>query len=127
MARTSSLLALLTAATGVSAGLAQARRALWRRQSSGSAPNQVQNWANNYATVDFELLSGGAFSVDWANGPGGDFVVGRGYQPARDMSVLKHSSPRILLTITGRSIILALSRPAEMPTSPSTDGQTTRL
>lgn len=79
------LLTAASAISGATASLAQARRALAERQSSGSQPNAVQNWENDYATETFKTLSNGAFSVDWANGPGGNFVVGRGYQPARDM------------------------------------------
>jgi endo-1,4-beta-xylanase len=45
----------------------------------------VQNWANDFADVDFENGNGGAFSATWKNGPGGNFVVGKGYRPARDM------------------------------------------
>ena len=87
MARFAYLLAAATAISGAAASLAQARRALAERQSSGSQPNAVQNWKNDYATITFQTLSGGAFAADWANGAGGDFVVGRGYQPARDMYV----------------------------------------
>ena len=88
MARFSSLLtALFAAASGASASLVQARRALAERQSSGSQVNAVQNWANDYATLDFKTGSNGLFSVDWNNAPGGNFVVGRGWRPAREMSV----------------------------------------
>lgn len=45
----------------------------------------IQNWANDLADVDFENGVGGAFSATWDNGPGGNFVVGKGYRPARDM------------------------------------------
>lgn len=88
MVRLSSLLtALVAAASGASASLAQARGALAERQSSSSQVNAVQNWANDYATLDFKTGSNGLFSVDWNNAPGGNFVVGRGWRPARDMSV----------------------------------------
>jgi endo-1,4-beta-xylanase len=45
----------------------------------------IQNWSNDIADVDFTNGAGGAFSVDWNNRPGGNFVVGKGYKPARDM------------------------------------------
>ena len=64
------LTAGLTAVAEVSAGLAEARRALAERQSSSSSPNAVQNWANDYATETFKQGTGGVFSVDWNNGPG---------------------------------------------------------
>ncbi|PVH93554.1 glycoside hydrolase family 11 protein [Periconia macrospinosa] len=50
-----------------------------------NAPNSVQNWSNDFADVNFTLGSGGSFSTTWNNRPGGNFVVGRGYRPARDM------------------------------------------
>lgn len=60
---------------------------------NGQAPNAVQNWKNDFATVDFKTGANGSFSAVWNNRPGGNFVVGRGYQPARDMQV-----PRIIIT-----------------------------
>jgi endo-1,4-beta-xylanase len=45
----------------------------------------IQNWANDLAEVDFNNGDGGAFSATWDNRPGGNFVVGKGYRPARDM------------------------------------------
>ncbi|KAJ1322935.1 glycoside hydrolase family 11 protein [Microdochium nivale] len=54
---------------------------------NGQAPNAVQNWKNEFATVDFKTGPNGSFSAVWNNRPGGNFVVGRGYQPARDMLV----------------------------------------
>jgi hypothetical protein len=45
----------------------------------------IQNWANDYADVDFNNLAGGAFNVTWDNNPGGNFVVGKGYRPGGDM------------------------------------------
>jgi endo-1,4-beta-xylanase len=45
----------------------------------------IQNWANDYADVDFVNGAAGAYSVKWDNNPGGNFVVGKGYRPARDM------------------------------------------
>ena len=85
MVQISTLLAALAAASGATAGLIQARRALEERQSSNYPLNSVQNWSNDFATLDFKTGANGLFSVDWNNGPGGNFVVGRGYQPARDM------------------------------------------
>lgn len=88
MARFAKLLTIIAAAAGASASLvAQARRALEERQSSGSQPNAIQNWSNDFADLTFKTGSNGLFSVDWKNPPGGNFVVGRGYQPARDMYV----------------------------------------
>lgn len=88
MVRSSAAYLLTVAAaalvSGVSAGLAEARAALAKRQTSGR-PNHVQNWANDYADVDFQLGDNGSFTVTWDDGFAGNFVVGRGYQPARDM------------------------------------------
>lgn len=90
MVRSSAAYLLTVAAaalvSGVSAGLAEARAALAKRQTSGR-PNHVQNWANDYADVDFQLGDNGSFTVTWDDGFAGNFVVGRGYQPARDMYV----------------------------------------
>jgi len=47
--------------------------------------NAIQNWANDFADVDFNNNAGGNFNVTWDNRPGGNFVVGKGYRPARDM------------------------------------------
>jgi endo-1,4-beta-xylanase len=47
--------------------------------------NAIQNWANDYADVDFNNNAGGNFNVTWDNNPGGNFVVGKGYRPGRDM------------------------------------------
>ena len=87
MVQISTLLTALAAVSGATAGLIQARRALEERQSSNYPLNSVQNWKNDFATVDFKTGANGLFSANWNNGPGGNFVVGRGYQPARDMSV----------------------------------------
>lgn len=85
MVHISTLLTALSAASGATAGLIQARRALEERQSSNYPLNSVQNWSNDFATLNFKTGANGLFSVDWNNRPGGNFVVGRGYQPARDM------------------------------------------
>jgi endo-1,4-beta-xylanase len=47
--------------------------------------NAIQNWANDYADVEFHNNAGGNFNVTWDNNPGGNFVVGKGYRPGRDM------------------------------------------
>jgi endo-1,4-beta-xylanase len=54
------------------------------RQNSISY-NAIQNWANDYAEVDFNNNAGGNFNVTWDNNPGGNFVVGKGVRPGRDM------------------------------------------
>ncbi|KAM0716423.1 hypothetical protein Q7P37_007868 [Cladosporium fusiforme] len=88
MARLSLLLTALIAASGATASLvAQARRALFERQSSSPQVNAIQRWGNDFADFNFKTGSNGMFSVDWNNRPGGNFVVGRGYQPAREMLV----------------------------------------
>jgi hypothetical protein len=72
------------------AGLTEAREAvkhLFPRQSDGSNPNAIQNWENDYASVNYTFGDGGEFDMTWNNGFGGNFVIGRGYQPARDMYV----------------------------------------
>ncbi|OAL03679.1 concanavalin A-like lectin/glucanase [Phaeosphaeriaceae sp. SRC1lsM3a] len=47
--------------------------------------NSIQYWANDFADVDFNNNAGGNFNVTWDNGFGGNFVVGKGYRPGRDM------------------------------------------
>jgi endo-1,4-beta-xylanase len=54
------------------------------RQNSISY-NAIQNWANDFADVDFNNNAGGNFNVTWDNNPGGNFVVGKGVRPGRDM------------------------------------------
>jgi hypothetical protein len=129
MVRISTFLTALTAVSGVSASLARARRALEERQSSNAQPNAVQNWKNDYATVDFKTGANGLFSADWKNGPGGNFVVGRGWNPARDMSVFPARThcncQQLTNSLPGWSTTQALSRPTAPPTSPSTAGLTT--
>ena len=79
-------MAIVAAASCVSAGLNEARQALAQRQKSAAVTlNSVQNWSNDFADLEFDLGTNGSFSVDWDNGFGGNFVVGRGYQPGRDM------------------------------------------
>jgi endo-1,4-beta-xylanase len=58
--------------------------ALEARQNNNNF-NSIQNWANDFADVEFRNNAGGNFNVTWDNGPGGNFVVGKGYRPARDM------------------------------------------
>jgi endo-1,4-beta-xylanase len=84
--RAASLLTIAAAASCVSAGLTEARQALAEREANAAISlNSLQNWSNDFADLDFNVGSNGAFSVDWDNGFGGNFVVGRGYQPGRDM------------------------------------------
>lgn len=45
----------------------------------------IQNWKNDFASVNFTSGPAGQFDVTWNNRPGGNFVVGKGYRPARDM------------------------------------------
>jgi endo-1,4-beta-xylanase len=56
--------------------------ALEQRQNSFNA---IQNWANDFADVEFHNNAGGNFNVTWDNGFAGNFVVGKGYRPGRDM------------------------------------------
>ncbi|KAK3052405.1 hypothetical protein LTR09_006615 [Extremus antarcticus] len=69
----------------------EARRAiaerLEARQASSNTPNARQYWENDFADVDYVDLGTGAYSVDWSNPPGGNFVIGKGWQPARDLKV----------------------------------------
>lgn len=37
--------------------------------------------------VNYTSTSAGGFTLDWNNNFGGNFVIGKGYQPARDMKV----------------------------------------
>jgi len=36
-------------------------------------------WVNDFATADYINGPAGQFSIDWNNGFGGDFVIGKGY------------------------------------------------
>jgi len=73
---------LYVAAVGVVAVPATNSQSLKPRQGSNFI---VQNWANDFADLDFESGPAGQFSVDWNNGFGGNFVVGKGYRPGGDM------------------------------------------
>lgn len=42
-------------------------------------------WKNDYANVNYTNGAAGRYTLDWDNGFGGDFVIGKGYSPARDM------------------------------------------
>ncbi|KAI1817295.1 concanavalin A-like lectin/glucanase domain-containing protein [Poronia punctata] len=53
----------------------------------GNGINSVQRWWNDFADVDFDIGDDGQFSVEWDDGFAGNFVVGRGYSPGRDMLV----------------------------------------
>ena len=72
---------LIASAHAVSTG-SLLERALALRQNSFNA---IQNWANDFADVDFNNNAGGNFNVTWDNGFAGNFVVGKGYRPGRDM------------------------------------------
>jgi endo-1,4-beta-xylanase len=54
-------------------------------RQNGISYNAIQNWANDFADVDFNNNANGNFNVTWDNNPGGNFVVGKGVRPARDM------------------------------------------
>jgi endo-1,4-beta-xylanase len=41
----------------------------------------IQNYTNDFARFDFEDGDGGNWAVNWEDSFGGDFVVGKGYQP----------------------------------------------
>jgi endo-1,4-beta-xylanase len=56
-----------------------------RLEQRQSGFNAIQNWANDFADVEFNNNAGGNFNVTWDNNPGGNFVVGKGYRPGRDM------------------------------------------
>lgn len=47
--------------------------------------NSIQYWKNDFADVEFNNNAGGNFNCTWDNGFGGNFVVGKGYRPGRDM------------------------------------------
>jgi len=75
-------LATVFVAAGVLAVPATNSEHLEARQGSNFA---VQNWANDFADVDFVSGPAGQFSAEWNNGFGGNFVVGKGYRPGGDM------------------------------------------
>lgn len=45
----------------------------------------TQYWANDFADLDWTSGPAGQFNLTWNNGFGGNFVVGKGYRPSRDM------------------------------------------
>jgi len=55
---------------------------LERRQS----PTYSKNWSNDKAVVEYQSLAGGAFTVNWDQENGGNFVVGKGYNPGREVA-----------------------------------------
>lgn len=81
------MLSVFTIVAGVVASIASvavaAPQPLLEQRQSGF--NAIQNWANDFADVDFNNNAGGNFNVTWDNNPGGNFVVGKGYRPGRDM------------------------------------------
>jgi hypothetical protein len=48
----------------------------------------TQYWANENANLDWNSGRGGAFDLSWDQPNGGNFVVGKGVDPARPMYVL---------------------------------------
>jgi hypothetical protein len=44
-----------------------------------------KNWANEDAVVEYDDRDGGEFAVTWDQPNGGNFVVGKGYNPGFDM------------------------------------------
>lgn len=44
-------------------------------------------WANDDAVLEWDDLAGGEFAVTWDQPNGGNFVVGKGYNPGREMYV----------------------------------------
>jgi endo-1,4-beta-xylanase len=90
-ASSTTMLSIATVAVGCLASFAAFADAspkpnpgLEARQNSISY-NAIQNWANDFADVDFRNNAGGNFNVTWDNNPGGNFVVGKGVRPGRDM------------------------------------------
>ncbi|CAI6321522.1 unnamed protein product [Periconia digitata] len=49
----------------------------------------IQNWGNGQDTTNYtyKSLEAGRFTVDWVLGPGGNFVVGKGYRGSPDLVV----------------------------------------
>ncbi|KAL2201636.1 family 11 xylanase in complex with inhibitor, partial [Sarocladium strictum] len=45
----------------------------------------TQYWANDFASLNWTSGAAGKFNLTWNNGFGGNFVVGKGYRPSRDM------------------------------------------
>jgi hypothetical protein len=56
-------------------------RELHSRQSGFT----TQYWANDFASLNWTSGAAGKFNLTWNNGFGGNFVVGKGYRPSRDM------------------------------------------
>jgi endo-1,4-beta-xylanase len=46
-----------------------------------------KEWANDQANLTYENRAGGAFAVSWKEPNGGNFVVGKGYNPGRNVSL----------------------------------------
>jgi endo-1,4-beta-xylanase len=74
--------ALAAIATVLNVAVAAPEPALEQRQNGFNA---IQNWANEFADVTFRNNAGGNFNVTWDNSFAGNFVVGKGYRPGRDM------------------------------------------
>lgn len=56
----------------------------------------IQNWGNGADTTNYtyKSLEAGRFTVDWILGPGGNFVVGKGYRGSPNLFVVPHVKTR---------------------------------
>lgn len=79
-----SVLSLITAATAVVGAPSQPSEAdalIVKRQNTF----YEKNWSNDQAVLTWDDRPGGAFAVNWSQPNGGNFVVGKGYNPGREM------------------------------------------
>ncbi|KAI8623699.1 concanavalin A-like lectin/glucanase domain-containing protein [Xylariaceae sp. FL1651] len=82
----STFLALAIGVTSARAGLAVISNAVEERAPEATTYTSY-NYTDEFSTYDFQPGFGGEFKVTWDNGFGGDFVVGKGYTPAKLMLV----------------------------------------
>jgi endo-1,4-beta-xylanase len=82
------LFTLVAAASAVLGAPSQefAPAAVEKRQN----PTYSKNWSNDQANVTYENRAGGVYAVNWLQPNGGNFVVGKGFNPAREVA-LKYS------------------------------------
>jgi endo-1,4-beta-xylanase len=76
------LVSILSLATAVVGEPVIGPKELQPRQGGGFT---TQYWGNDFADFDYKSGPGGNFAVEWDNNFGGNFVVGKGYRPAREM------------------------------------------
>lgn len=75
-------------------------------------------WANDDAVLEWEDRAGGEFAVTWDQPNGGNFVVGKGYNPGREMCVTRFLFSYAIALLSPNSD-LALAAAASIIAGPS--------